>query len=68
MWERIKEVYAGAFLIFTTAWLLLHLILIELYGIVRIAEANQWTLWTEIGIATLILALAIERFVRDIKR
>ena len=67
MWEKIKELYAGLFLIATTGWLLLHLILIELWDVVRIAEPNKWILWTEIGLASLIMILAIERLIKDIK-
>ena len=68
MLEKIKEIYASTFLIVTTAWLLAHLILIELYGVVAITEGNKWILWTEIGMASLILILAIERFIKDLKQ
>ena len=68
MWEKIKEIYASAFLIVTTGWLLAHLILIELWGVVAITEGNKWILWTEIGMASIILILAIERFVGDIRK
>jgi len=67
MWDKIKELYADGFLIATTGWLLLHLILIELYGVVRITEPNKWILWIEIVFAIMILLLAIERLIRDIR-
>lgn len=67
MWDKIKEVYAGAFAVFTTAWLLGHLIAIQIIGIVRITETNRWILWGEIVTASLILILAIERLVKDLK-
>ena len=67
-WEKIKEIWAGLFLIAVTGWLLAHLILIELYGVVQIAEGNQWILWAEIGMASCILILAIERFVEDLRK
>jgi hypothetical protein len=67
VWEKIKEIYASGFLIATTGWLLAHLILIELWGVVQITEGNQWILWTEIGMASLILILAIERFIKDLR-
>ena len=66
MWEKIKELYAALFLVATTLWLLVHLVLIEFYGIVRIAESNQWILCVEIGLSTAILILAIERLIKDI--
>ena len=67
MWEKIKEIYASAFLILTTAWLLGHLIAIQICGVVAITEGNKWILWTEIGMASLILILAIERFIKDLR-
>jgi len=68
MRDKIKEIYASAFLIVTTAWLLAHLILIQIHGVVAITEGNKWILWTEIVMASLILILAIERFIKDLKR
>jgi len=68
MWEKIKEIYAGAFLIVTAGWLLGHLIAIQVCGVVAIAEPNKWILWTEIGLASLILILAVERFIKDLRK
>ena len=68
MWDKVKEIYSSAFAIFTTAWLLGHLVAIQIIGVVAITESNQWILWTEIVMASLILILAIERFIKDIKQ
>jgi len=67
MWDRTKEIYASAFLMATTGWLLGHLIAIHICKVVAITEGNQWILWTEISLASLILILAIERFIKDLK-
>ena len=68
MWEKTKEIYAGAFLIFTAGWLLGHLIAIQICKVVAITESNQWILWIEIGLASLIFLLGIERFIKDLKQ
>ncbi len=67
MWEKFKEFYAGLFLIVSAGWILAHLILIKIFGIVRIAEPNNWILWVEIFMTTGIVALGIERFIKDLK-
>ena len=67
MWEKVKEIYGSGFAVLTTAWLLGHLIAIQVIGVVSITENNQWILRTEIVIAGLILILGIERFIKDLK-
>ncbi len=67
MWEWFKELYAGLFLIACAGWLLAHLILIKLLGVVWIAEPNDWILWVEIAMTTGIVALGVERLVKDIR-
>jgi len=64
----MKEILASALFITTTAWILAHLILIKLWGVVSITENNQWILWAEIGMVSLMLILAIERFIKDWRR
>ena len=68
MWDKIKEIYSSGFAILTTVWLLGHLIAIQMVGVVAITESNRWILWTEIALAGLILALATERFIEDLRR
>jgi len=68
MWEKLKEICASAFLIATTIWLLGHLIAIQVCGVVAITEGNKWILWTEIVMTSLILILAIERFIKKLKQ
>ena len=68
MWDRTKEIYSSAFAVFTTAWLLGHLIAIQIVGVIAITEGNKWILWTEIVMASLILILAIERFIKDVSK
>ena len=68
MWDKIKEIYNSGFAILTTAWLLGHLIAIQICGVVAITEGNKWILWTEIIMASLLLILAIERFIKDLKQ
>ena len=68
MWEYLKEVYAGAFAIMGISWVLVHLVLIQVQGIVRIYEPSAAILWIEIAFTALILALLIERLIKDIKK
>ena len=44
MWDKIKEIYSSGFAILTAAWLLGHLIAIQIVGVVIITEGNQWIL------------------------
>jgi len=68
MWEKIKEIYASAFLIASLLWILLHLIWIKQRGRVVIGEDNKWILKLEIVLVSLLVLLGIERFVKDIKQ
>ncbi len=67
MWEKIKELYTGLFLVVSAGWILAHLILIKLFGLVMIAEPNNWILWVEILMMIGIVALGIERLVKDLR-
>ena len=65
LWDEFKEIAAGAFLIASLGWVLFHLILIKLQGVVRITETNQWVLWIEIVIISGLILLGIERLRDD---
>ena len=67
MWDKIKECYGDAFLIVAGGWILAHLIMIELWGVIRIQEANSWILWVEIGLVSGIIILGIERLIKDLR-
>lgn len=66
--EKLKEMLASILLLVTAGWLLAHLVLIQIYGVVTITESNRWILWAEICLAGLILVLGIERLIKDIRR
>ena len=68
MWEKLKEVWAGLLLILALSWVMFHLVLIKIQGIVRIYEGNDVVLWVELILTSLLIILAIERFFKDIKR
>jgi len=68
MWEKFKELWAGLLLICALGWVLFHLILIKTQDAVRIYESNQWILWVELVGTSLLIVLAIERFIKDCKR
>jgi len=68
-WEKIKEIYAGLFLLIAVGWVLAHLILIKLRGgTVTIKEDNKWILRAEIVLTSLIMFLGIERLIKDFKK
>ncbi len=68
MWDKIKEIYAGAFLILSAGWILVHLLLIEVFGVVRINEPRGWILWIEIAFTIGIIILGVERLIADFRR
>ncbi|HUV46149.1 MAG TPA: hypothetical protein VMW45_03670 [Dehalococcoidia bacterium] len=68
MWEKLKELWAGLLLIAALGWILFHLILIKTQDAVRIYESNQIVLWVELVGTSLLIVLAIERFIKDCKR
>ncbi len=68
MWEKLKSCYGDTLLALGWAWILFHLILIKLYGVVSIYEPREWVLWIEMLLVALFIALGIERFIKDIKR
>ncbi len=68
MWDRLKELWAGLLLISTLSWVMFHLVLIKIHGIVQIYENNQVILWIELIVVPLLFLLAVERFIRDLKR
>ena len=65
-WEKIKEIYAGAFLIMSLSWVLVHLLLIAKHKRVVIAENNKWVLELEIVLTSLMVLLGLERLIKDI--
>ena len=67
MWESFKEILADCFLVISGGWIALHLILIAVYGRVCIAERFPWVLYPEIIIVIGLIALGIERLIKDIK-
>ena len=66
--EKLKEIYSGVLLIFALLWILVHLILIRCYRQVIIQEPNHIILMGEILITALLICLALERFMKDIRR
>ena len=68
MWEKMKECWGDTFLIVTAGWVLAHLILIEICGVVQITESNQWILYAEIVLITGLLILGVERLIKDLRR
>ena len=65
MREKFKELWAGLLLILTLAWIMFHLVLIKIHGVVEIYENNDIILWAELIITPMLIGLAIERFIRD---
>jgi len=68
MWEKLKELWAGLLLIAALSWVMFHLVLIKTQDVVRIYENNQIVLWVELVGTSLLIVLAIERFIKDCKR
>ena len=68
MWDKLKELWAGILLLVSLLWIEAHLILIKIYGVVEITEGNSWILHIEIIVVSLLLILAIERFIGDIRK
>ena len=68
MWEHIKELSANVYGASALAWVLTHLVLIEIHGTFRIYEPNTWLLWFEIAYTSGALILFVERFIKDILR
>lgn len=67
VWELFKELLGDVYAISAMGWVLAHLILIKLQGIVQIYEPNPWILWFEIAGASGALMLLTERLIKDIK-
>ena len=68
MWEKIKEIYHGAFYILALCWVLAHLIMILLWGTVLIYEPNPIILWVEIIVTSILIILGIERLIKDFRK
>ena len=68
MFEKLKELWAGLLLVFALAWVEFHLILILTQDVVRIYEDNIIILWIEVIGTGLLIVLAIERFINDVRR
>ena len=67
MWERTKEIYADVYAILTAGWVLFHLVMICIYGTFTIGEKFPWVIYVEICLLTGLVALHIERFIKDLK-
>ena len=67
MWERIKEISADAYAIFTTGWILFHLVMIAKYGTFLIGEKYPLIIYIEIVLIAGLLILQIERLIKDLK-
>ena len=65
--EIIKSITASLFLIASAGWILVHLILMAVYGTVEMYEPNKLILYGEIIFTSLIIVLGIERFIKAIK-
>ena len=68
MWDKLKEIWAGLLLIASLLWILAHLVLIKIYGVITITENNWWILYVELIVVSFLLILAIERLVGDLRR
>lgn len=68
MWDRIKNAFAGAFLVISCGWILLHLILIKIYGTIYVYEPERVILWIEIIFTTALVILGVERFLKSLER
>ena len=66
--EELKEIWAGLLLIVCLMWVEAHLIMIAMWDVVRIIEANPWILYTEIALTGGMIIFAIERLVKDVKK
>ena len=66
--EKLKELWAGILLIVALLWILAHLILIKLWKEVIIREPNPVILLVEIIFTALLVCLAIERLIKDVKK
>jgi len=42
--ETLKEIYFDVMALLALVWVLAHLILIEIYGVIQICESNPWIL------------------------
>lgn len=67
MWNKLKEIWADILLFVALGWILAHLIMIKLYRQVLIQEPNPVILIAEIVVTALLICLAIERFIKDVK-
>lgn len=67
MWGNFKELLASALLFAGLGLLEYHLILIKIYGTVRIYEGREWLLWVELIGAGLLMLLPADRFIKDIR-
>lgn len=67
-WEHWKELSADVLLILALAFFLIMFTLFELRGWAAFEETNALIRHTEQGVLVLILALAFERLISDIRR
>lgn len=68
MWELVKEITAGLFLIALMGYILFQMVMIKLYGELTLVEDNIWILYSEIVLLIGIIALSIERLIKDLSR
>ena len=66
--NKLKECLGDLYLTFASGWILTNLVLILLWGEVRIHESSPFILWAEILGTLGLVALGIERLIKDILR
>jgi len=65
--DKLKEIWASLLLIVALLWVLAHLIMIKLWRQVLIQEPNPVILMLEIIFTALLICLAVERLIKDMK-
>ena len=68
MWEYIKEIFADLWLLACLAMNLVIFVNIAITGSATIIENNPVVLWVEIGLNFPILAIAVDRLRKDLRR
>ncbi len=68
MWEKIKEITGGLLLVALLGYILFQMVLIKRYGELTLIEDNLWILYSEIILVIGIIALSIERLIKDVRR
>lgn len=67
MWERLKEYTAGLLLVALMGYILFQMVMIKLYGELTLIEDNIWILYSEIILLIGLIALSIERLIKDLR-